>query len=113
MFDNLKKKRRKYSPGKKPPTEIRKIFYSYPVAKTLEDMGCNPFQIMAELAMNSPKERIRLDAATELAKYVSPQLKSVEFKGNKESPVNLILNMTGNADATPLLSGGETYEHGT
>lgn len=111
MFENLKKKQyRTIPPPRTSSPEVKKRFLSYPVVRTLEDMGCNPFEIMASLAMNSTKERIRLDAATELAKYISPQLKSVEFKGEIPSQFKLVLNMSGNNEAPP--ESGETYEHG-
>lgn len=112
MFENLTKKLdHEIIPSRPVSEELRKKFYSYPVAKILQDMGCNPFEIMAELAMNGETPRIKLDAATELAKYVAPQLKSIEFKGDTQTKFNLILNMNGNNDTLP--ESGETYEHGT
>ena len=44
----------------------------------LQRMGCDPIQIMAELAMTCPKPEVKLRAAAELATMVYPRLRGVE-----------------------------------
>lgn len=59
-----------------------------PVKEMLEQMGVDPFAIMAEMAskIGLYEEGIRFAAAKELCKYIEPQLKSVEVK-NAEGDV--------------------------
>lgn len=62
------------------------------VAETLDAAECNPFQILAELAMNGRSEKVRCEAASELCQYIEPKLKSIEHKGDKENPLKVYLN---------------------
>lgn len=46
----------------------------------LKAMDCDPFKILADLATSAEDESTRLGAAKELAKYLRPQLKSVDVR---------------------------------
>lgn len=73
----------------------------FEVAQILADKGCNPFQILADLAMKSKHEKIRADCSKELAQYVAPKLKQIEHTGNAESPVQFLINL-GESINNPL-----------
>lgn len=45
--------------------------------------GKDPFEVMAELMVSGEDEAIRLGAAKELAKYLKPQLKSIDIKAGQ------------------------------
>ena len=48
------------------------------IKEILNAKGCNPFEVMAEMAMgNEYEDSIRLQAAKELAQYIAPKLKGV------------------------------------
>jgi len=63
---------------------------------------CNPFEILALIATGKIVDceyisddqkkyftiRLMMEAASELAQYLAPKLKSIEHKGDKENPVN-------------------------
>jgi|SRR5580693_2354150 len=65
----------------------------------LDELGCNPIEGMARIAVNPKIEiAIRLRANAELAKYLHPQLKAIEHSGTikttdggSESPGERIL----------------------
>lgn len=84
--------------------------YDYDVAEIVASIDCNPFLVMAQIAMDldlhgQPYSHIvidkegdeheiegydpglRLQAAANLAKYLAPQLKQIEHKGDPENPV--------------------------
>ncbi|MDQ5911211.1 MAG: hypothetical protein QG599_3308 [Pseudomonadota bacterium] len=66
------------------------------VAVLLADLGCNPFQEMATLAMDGETPidlRVRLWMA--LAKYCAPQLRAVELKAPQ---LDLDLGLRGTRD---------------
>jgi len=63
------------------------------VAEILADLNFCPFVKLAQLSRTARSEYIQAQAAAELAKYTRPQLKSVEHRGNKDEPVNLIFNI--------------------
>lgn len=65
----------------------------FEVAEILERCGCNPFEELAYLAMNAKSEKVRCEAASELAQYVAPKLKQIEHTGNADSPVQFIMNL--------------------
>ena len=60
------------------------------VAGLLNELGCNPIEGMAKLATD-PKtsEPIRARMHAELAKYVHPQLRSVEHSGPDGGPIQV------------------------
>lgn len=65
----------------------------YSITETLNEMECNPFQILAELAMTAKSDYVKVQAASELCQYIEPKLKSIEHKGDQQSPVkfNIVL----------------------
>jgi hypothetical protein len=65
----------------------------YEVRKILEEHGCDPFAELAKLAMNARSEKVRCEAAAELAQYIAPKLKSIEHRGDNFSPINHIINL--------------------
>lgn len=53
------------------------------VQKMLEEMGCNPIEGMARIAMNEKNElSIRANMFKELAQYIAPKRKAIEVEGN-------------------------------
>jgi hypothetical protein len=70
--------------------------FKYEVAKTLEELQCDPFEVLIYLALHSESERIKCQAASELAQYIAPKLKSIELKGDQESPFSFTINLAGN-----------------
>lgn len=68
--------------------------FRFDVAEILKKEGCNPFQILADIAMDETKSiHARTTAASELCSYVAPKLKQIEHKGDAESPLMITLNM--------------------
>lgn len=63
------------------------------VREILEGKGCCPFSVLADLAMSCPSPKVRCEAASELARYIAPQLKSVEITGENKSPLSIIMNL--------------------
>lgn len=77
---------------------------TYDVRATLQAMGVDPFEGMAKLAMDPevpPEIRGRMHA--ELAKYVAPQLRSIEHKGIPPTAPYVFAILTGEA---PLVIEG-------
>lgn len=74
------------------------------VTKILREKGCNPFEILADLALTAKAEKIRLHAAAHLAQYVAPKLQSlkVEEDESKKVFVNLFLS---NDDQAKKING--------
>lgn len=70
--------------------------FRYDVADILHKMGCNPFQILGEIAMDETKSiHARTTAASELCGYVAPKLKHIELASDAESPFTITLNLNG------------------
>lgn len=67
--------------------------FRFDVAEILADLNCNPFQILADLAQTARSEKVRCEAAGELASYVAPKLKALELSTDKESPVSFVINL--------------------
>lgn len=70
----------------------------FDVAQLMINSGCNPFNILAEIAMNGEYEKNRVDAASHLCKYLAPQLKQVEHKTDNGMPflINISMNNENN-----------------
>lgn len=79
------------------------------VNQIVETVGCNPFQILAEIAMGTLEmgsvvgqqritPRLRMEAAAELAQYLAPKLKAIELSGDNESPVVFNINLAQKND---------------
>lgn len=66
---------------------------AFEVAEILDKAGCNPFKVLAEIALNAKSMKTRCEAASQLARYIAPQLKSVEHKGSVSAPFRFVLNM--------------------
>lgn len=62
------------------------------ILSKLQRMGCDPIEIMAEIAMDKDgvKDEVRLRAAAELAAMVYPRLKGVESVQRQEKTVFVI-----------------------
>ena len=60
------------------------------LAEMLDEMGCNPFLGLAQIAQNpkTPVAIVRL-ALADLAGYLKPKLKSVELTGAGGGPIQL------------------------
>ena len=59
---------------------VESTFLNSELEEELKRQGCDPFQILAQLAVGGEEEGTRLGAAKELAKYLRPQLKSIDVK---------------------------------
>jgi uncharacterized protein DUF5681 len=70
--------------------------FKFDVTQILKDAGCNPFQILADIAMGNESAHARTNAATELCSYVAPKLKHIEHAADSESPFTITLNLGGN-----------------
>src|SRR5829696_6196646 len=58
------------------------------VADTLAELGCNPIEGMAKIAMDEQAELgLRAQMYKELAQYVAPKRKAVEVTGEDGGPV--------------------------
>lgn len=77
-------------PGKKLKAKIQMIQLSRDVQNRLEELGCDPIKIMAEIASDEKEDRsLRLRAASEVAQYVWPKRKAVEHSGPNGGPINV------------------------
>ena len=82
------------NPSGKPKGSKKK--FRFDVAAILHEMDCNPFQILADLAMDVTKgPRVRREAAADLCGYVAPKLKSMELTTDQEKPFSVVLNIGG------------------
>lgn len=72
----------------------------FEVAQILKDLNCDPFQILADLAQSARSEKVRCEAASELASYVAPKLKSIEVTTDPDNPVLVNINLK-NANQLP------------
>lgn len=87
-----------------------KISYTKQVWEACEEVGVDPFIILAEVAAGILKTRngkflkisanVRKDAAAELCQYLKPKLKSVELKNDSAEPIQFIMNF-GNGNTIP------------
>lgn len=59
------------------------------VIDRLNDLGCDPIAGLAEIAMNSAEETLRLQANKELAQYIAPKRKAVEITGDGSLVISL------------------------
>lgn len=93
------------NPGGKPKGTKSKIRFD--VAAILKEEGCNPFKILAQIALGNPEYNrgqqlgamVRKDAASELCAYVAPKLRSIEITGDEAlDRLQLIFNIGANAD---------------
>jgi hypothetical protein len=83
--------------------------FTWDVKQLCEESGANPFQTMIDIMQdeeNSPK--LRQTAASELARYIAPQLKSMEIKSETQTQVVFAWAdgpaiPTINSDGTPVI----------
>jgi hypothetical protein len=74
----------------------------YDVAEILKAEGCNPFKILAQIALGNTDYSngkpigvfTRKEAASDLASYVAPKLKSIELTGEERENFAVFLNMS-------------------
>lgn len=65
--------------------------------------GCDPFEILAQIAMGILTDRdgrpakidtrLRMESAAELAQYLEPKQKAIEYKSDEASPLNFTIVM--------------------
>lgn len=65
------------------------------IMATLEEKGCNPVEVLADLALYAKEEKVRCSAASELLSYVLPKLKHIDHGMDKEKPFSIIMNLGG------------------
>jgi hypothetical protein len=93
MAEHLFKKGQSGNPAGRPKGSKNRVIYdSSAIATILNTMGCNPFKELAKLAMKAKLESVRCNAASELAQYVAPKLKSVEISNSDDTSVSLTIN---------------------
>jgi hypothetical protein len=83
----------KAGPGR--PKGSQTLRYRVDITKTLHVVGCDPFKILAELAMTAKSAHVRCQAASELCSYIAPKLKSIEFGMDQDKPFSVTLNLGG------------------
>lgn len=66
-------------------------YHNFDVSKILVEFKCNPFHTLAQLCY-ARSDKVRCEAASQLARYVAPQLKSISHKLQSDSPVKFFLN---------------------
>lgn len=62
------------------------------VQEICEEVGVNPFEVLARLALD-PDPSVASSAAKALCKYVKPELKAIEISGNADKPLNTSLEI--------------------
>ena len=62
------------------------------ITETLDSVGCDPFLVLADIALNGRSEKIKCEAAAELAQYLTPKLKSVELSTKDDKGFNFYFN---------------------
>lgn len=86
------------NPGGRPKGARSKVRHD--VGQTLKDQGCNPFIILAQIALGNVEynngrditARLRMESSSELAQYIAPKLKSIEITGDEANKISLNLN---------------------
>lgn len=81
--------------GGRPPGSKNKFtrLKTREVAEVLNERECNPFEILADIAMDATLSiHARVSAASELCQYLEPKLKSVELSGNKDGGLTFMFN---------------------
>lgn len=95
------------NPKGRPPGSKNKLVYH--VGEICEREGCNPFEVLAQIAAGKLQSgddfiemkraiRLRMEAAAELAQYLSPKLKAVELSNKDGEGLQLFINTTLPAD---------------
>lgn len=108
--------KRLFEPGKsgnpsgRPKGAKDKRQYKKEVWEACEQVGVDPFVVLAEIAAGVLKKPegmpekinayLRKEAAAELCQYLKPKLKSVELKNDPTEPVQFIMNF-GNGNTIP------------
>ncbi len=84
--------RPKGSPNKPKRALLRMLEEQFP--------GWHPVTQLAEIANNVENDlRTRMDAAKEVAQYVTPKLKAIEIQGSTETSLTQLLQQLQNATA--------------
>ena len=86
------------NPNGRPRGSKNKIRFD--AAEILKNEGCNPFKILAQIALGNPAYNkgepigayTRKDAASELCSYVLPKLKAVELSTAQKENISLLIN---------------------
>lgn len=102
-MSHLFEKGKSGNPGGRPPGSKNKIRHD--VGEICRELGCSPFRVLALIANGDAETlelsadqkrfltvRLRMEAAAELAQYLSPKLKSIELKNDEESPFTMTIN---------------------
>jgi hypothetical protein len=98
MLPQSFKKGESGNPNGRPKGAKNKIRFD--VAEILKAEKCNPFKILAQIALGNTDYNndrpitayLRKDAAAELAGYVAPKLKSVEITSDQLDNFTVMLN---------------------
>jgi hypothetical protein len=90
------------------------------VAQACDEVGVNPFVVMAQLAKDGKTEEIRGRNAAELAGYMQPKLRAIEHTGAGGGPIeanisarDFILSAIAETDAGSEAPGGNQPSDGT
>lgn len=85
------------NPSGRPKEAKNKKRKTFEVAEICERFNCDPFHILCQIAMGKLEDdearritpRVRMEAASELAQYLAPKLKSIELSNQDESPMKI------------------------
>lgn len=74
--------------GRQKGTPSKRSLFS--VAAACERYNCNPFEVMARIAVSKKASTAeQLKAAAELASYLAPKLRAIEHSGPDGGPIQL------------------------
>ena len=95
-----KRKTSKNTATKTGGVRSRHVRVSRGVTDTLEALKCNPFEIMARIAMDEGQDvKLRAAMAKELAAYAAPKPKAGEADGDGPADVGEIISRAWAGDA--------------
>lgn len=66
---------------------------SVEIQARLKELGCNPIEGLAKLAVSTENEDIKFKCYKELAQYVAPKLRAIELKTENSNNIGIAERM--------------------